>query len=701
MGPVGITKGSFGSVRFVSPDLERAYISHALQKSLADGKHTPLIAAALFVFSGLMDVALIGNGELSALAVRCLIVKAIWVTFLILSSVVQDAISDAAKSFALIFGWFGSVFVIWYVATLAPADMAKFYVLQLGLASLSMITLLPVLAHWQIPAMNLCLTVPLVERAWHALPGQPADEVWQFVYTAFVLGAICLFTVVSKRSYEVALREDFARRLELAEARDAAMAADDAKSAFLAAASHDMRTPLNAILGNIQVLQTSRLPHVQQEQTLRDAETASRTLLGLVESVLHSASGEEQTARTETVILAELLDELRSNIEIAAAQKGLTFEATIKGDAAAFSADKQKLVQILLNLLNNSAKFTTEGVVGLRLRLIQHRLVFSVYDTGLGMSAADANRAFDPFFLSSNKTRPSGSGFGLGLAITRDIVAILGGSIRLRSQLGRGTIVSGSIPVDRALTRHAPVVAPNRDGPKARLNILVIEDEALNIAVLERMLGGLGQSYTFAQTGALGIKAYSQTDYDCVFVDIQLPDMTGVEVFEALARLPKPTHIPKFAVTANVLAKDLALYKAAGFDDVIPKPIELNALIEALAQVAGDAQVADGTHPQVSPFSVTIENDPALAALYAETALECCTHMRDALLADDHVRVSKMAHRMRGAALYARDEVTVSLATSVEHATQDPLNDWRGLTQNLVLRLQDIEAEPPFNDAGN
>lgn len=690
MSSAEIVKSKLGSVRFVATELESAYIRHALQKSVADGKHTPLIAAVLFALSAPMDIALIGNGELSAIVLHCLAVKAVWILFLIVSSIAQDAIGETAKSIVLILGWFGSVFVIWYVAALAPGDMTKFYILQFGLASLSTITLLPVLAHWQVPAMNLCLISPAAERAWHALPGQPSTEVWQFLCMAFLLGAVCMFTVVSKRSYEYALREDFARRLELADARDAALAADDAKTAFLSAVSHDMRTPLNAILGNIQLLQRTQMPQSQKKQTLDDAETASRTLLSLVESVLHSASGEVKALRTEDVRLIDLLGEVRANIEIIAGQKGLTFEARLSGDPGLLRIDKQKLVQVFLNLLTNSTKFTQEGVVGLRLRSVEEKLHFFIHDTGPGMPAEDAKRAFDPFFKSSGSSRPFGAGFGLGLAITRDIVSGLGGSIRLRSRLGRGTFVSGWFPVERPQVSLSDLRGPTNERPDACLSILIIEDEALNIAVLKRMLDSLGQTYTFAETGATGIEAYAQGNYDCVFVDIRLPDMSGIDVLSALATCKTPIHVPKFAVTANVLSEDLKSYKEAGFEQVIAKPVDLDVLTDVLNTVAVDRRKAPLTPQRITEHWIDVQNDYALRAIYVETALECSKHIQNAIERDEPVLVAKMAHRIRGAALFARDTATVLLAESVEYAAQVPLIDWRDQSRVLVARLQEI-----------
>lgn len=687
---IDIANGPLGSVRFVSPALERAYIDHALQKSLANGKHTPLIAAVLFAVLLPMDVALIGNGVLTTTVIHCMIVKAVWIALLVLSSVAQDALRTKAKSFALIFGWFGSVFVIWYVAAQAPPDMAKFYLLQFGLASLSMITLLPALVHWQVPAMNLFLIVPVAERVWQTLPAQQSDEIWQFFCMAFILCAICLFTVVSKRSYERALREDFALRLQLADARDAATAADNAKSAFLSAVSHDMRTPLNAILGNLQVLQQKRTNLPQDAQVLSDAETASRTLLSLVESVLHSASGEAHALRPEDVSTSDLLNEVRSSIQTLAERKGLRFETSVRGDAGLFSVDKRKLVQVLLNILTNSTKFTREGLVGLRLRVRDGQLRFLVYDTGPGMSADVANKAFAPFFQSPDTIVSSGSSFGLGLAITHDIVAGLGGSIRLRSQPGRGTVVAGWIPVQKPLSSSHSLDPPKAETPDSRLNILIIEDEALNIAVLGRMLDSLGQNHSFAETGAAGIEAFEHKEYDCVFVDIQLPDMTGFDVLNAIKAPARAINVPTFAVTANVLGSDTERYEIAGFDGVLAKPIEMAALVETLHDVALQRRKPGRAAGHVFEPFVDLGNDETLASLYRESMLECVQRMQHAIADDDHVLVSKLAHRVRGTALCARDNVTASRAQIVEHTAQDPSKEWRNCAQELLLHLEEI-----------
>lgn len=214
--------------------MERAYHAYSVQQSLSASKYTPWIAATLFIASSPFDFVLIGNFEFSNTVVQCLALRAVTICLLVLSGVYIQLAPPKAKSVTLIFGWSLSVGVIWYLAMQSTLIGAVFYIGLLGLASISTISLLPVLSFWQIRFMNSVLLLPITAIA--ALHWQSPSylELAFFMFSVILLLSTIFMGLYSQRSYELAMRADFLRSRDLAVARDAARKADHAKTDFLA-----------------------------------------------------------------------------------------------------------------------------------------------------------------------------------------------------------------------------------------------------------------------------------------------------------------------------------------------------------------------------------------------------------------------------------------------------------------------------------
>jgi signal transduction histidine kinase/CheY-like chemotaxis protein len=656
-------------VRFEDADLERRYFSYTLDQSLAASKYTPWIAAFLFLVSAPFDYVFVGGNELSPAALQCLAIRCVTVILLVASGFFIRVASARAKSATLILGWVLSVLVIWFIAAQAAPLGAAFYTSLLGLASLSTASLVPVLSFWQVRAMNLVLIVPFLSLATihDAVAGSP--ETAYFAYSALILASTIFMGLYSKRSYELALRNDFLRSLDLVVARDRAMTADRAKSDFLASVSHELRTPLNAILGNVQLLSTSSGLSADDRDMVEAARKASGAIISLVDDLLRvSSTGAERAPVTRAVRIGAVIDDLEAIIGVLAVQKALRLEMPSRDVRANWIAiDAEGLRQILLNLLGNAVKFSREGRVGLRLRLSETRLNFLVFDSGIGMEPGQVRHAFEPLFRGSNVATGEFAGTGLGLAIVDRLVNERGGSVRMRSCPGRGTIVSGWLPATAAPPAKGAVQVLTP--PATPMRILVIEDDPANRAVLKRMLVRAGHSVLEAETGAQAVEVFESGAPDCVLSDIRLPDTDGVELLKQLTRLSQSRpfdHVPFYAVTANALPEDLVRYEEAGFDGVISKPYEERILSEILAEIALQKRLVGALTVQ-RPATQDSSGAPAESdKLYLQSMDECLDRLRKARAEGNAGTIADVAHRVLGTAMTCGDLVTADWARQVD-----------------------------------
>lgn len=671
-----LRRDGLGGVRFEDADLERRFFGYNLDQSLAASKYTPWIAAFLFLVSAPFDYFFVGGNELSPMVLQCLTIRSVTVILLVASGFFIRVASSRAKSATLILGWVLSVLVIWFIAGQASPLGAAFYTSLLGLASLSTASLVPVLSFWQIRAMNLVLIIPFLSLAtMHgAVAGSPDTP--YFAYSALILASTIFMGLYSKRSYELALRNDFLRSLDLVVARDRAMMADRAKSDFLASVSHELRTPLNAILGNVQILSTSSGLSPDDRDMVEAARKASGAIISLVDDLLRvSSTGAGRGPVTRAVRIGAVIEDLEAVIGVLAARKALRLELPSRDVQANWIAiDPEGLRQILLNLLGNAVKFTRQGRVGLRLRLSETRLNFIVFDTGIGMEPGQVRHAFEPLFRGSNVATGEFAGTGLGLAIVDRLVTERGGSVRMRSCPGRGTIVFGWLAATAAQPAQGAVQVLTP--PAAPMRILVIEDDPANRAVLKRMLVRAGHSVLEAGTGAQAVEVFESGAPDCVLSDIRLPDTDGVELLKQLTRLSqhRPSdHVPVYAVTANALPEDLIRYEEAGFDGVISKPYEERILSQVLVEIAVQKRLVDALPIQRSATQGSSGVPAELGKLYLQSMAECLVLLRKARAEANAGAIADVAHRVLGTALTRGDLDTANWARGIhENAGAGP-----------------------------
>jgi two-component system, chemotaxis family, CheB/CheR fusion protein len=390
------------------------------------------------------------------------------------------------------------------------------------------------------------------------------------------------------------------KRIELAleEAKNVAEASNRSKGEFLANMSHEIRTPLNGMLGMLQLLQ-SDTPDENRQEFVGMALDAGKRLLGLLNDILDFSSIEagRLVLHHATLSVSDLFDSVGNLFRLACTPKGLDLSFRIwPGVPPALLGDEARIRQILFNLVGNAVKFTSKGSVRVEAWSMpvatdtgRVHLYLSVSDTGIGIADDQVGYLFERFTQSDASFTRKYEGAGLGLAIVKRLVTLMGGSIVVDSEVERGTTVCLhlvlSLPEADQCASHTPraKLAPDR------LRILLAEDEVVSRLAMHTMLVRLGHEVTVVANGAEAVRAYEAQDFDCVFMDIQMPEMDGVEATRRIRDLQKNSErprVPVVALTAYAMSGDRERFMDAGMDGYVGKPVQEPELAEALANLA-------------------------------------------------------------------------------------------------------------------
>jgi signal transduction histidine kinase len=387
------------------------------------------------------------------------------------------------------------------------------------------------------------------------------------------------------------LREREARNRELADARERAEAANRAKSQFLGTVSHELRTPLNAIFGMVDLLRGEGLRGDQLRQ-LEGIHAASRQLERLVSDLLDITRIEEGVLglQQESVALAPLLEELRLRWEAVAQRKGLELRYRVASDLpAAIRTDRGRLLQVLTNLLDNAVKFTERGWVQLRVeRLEGGGLLLEVADSGRGIPTEDLPFVFERFVRGHEGRAGVMPGLGLGLAICRQVVTLMGGEIDVSSEPGRGARFEIRLPASPDEPLPLPAAPPPvEQADFSDLLVLLVEDDPPSRYVAQHLLESLGCQVVCAEDGRQALERLGGGRYDLVLMDCQMPYHDGLEVTRRFrATEPPGQRTPIVALTAYAFAEDRERVLAAGMDDHEAKPVSRARFQELLQRWA-------------------------------------------------------------------------------------------------------------------
>ncbi|WP_339930062.1 PAS domain S-box protein [uncultured Brevundimonas sp.] len=403
------------------------------------------------------------------------------------------------------------------------------------------------------------------------------------------------------------------REAALAEARAEAEAATRAKTEFLANMSHEIRTPLNGVLGFADVLADTPLSKDQTRYVDR-IRTAGRGLTVLIDDILDFSRIEAGKMPVERrpfdlrALALDVVDLTRSGVG-----DRLTFDVNFSGDVTPWIiGDEQRTRQILLNLLGNAAKFTQTGSVRLEVCLADEMVELRVIDTGIGIAPEALAHLFQAFTQADASVGRRFGGTGLGLSISHSLARLMGGEVRLDSVPGAGTTAVLSLPYAVATAPEtAPVAAGTPEAVTGRsLKVLVVDDVEANLELIDILLSRAGHRIKGVTSGDAALALLeADTSFDVVLMDVQMPGMDGLEATRLIRRLGNGVEtIPIVALTANVMAEQVAECRAAGMDEHLTKPIRTEELFEVIVRVGA---LSD---PPVSPTSAPGTADP-LAAL--------------------------------------------------------------------------------------
>jgi len=398
------------------------------------------------------------------------------------------------------------------------------------------------------------------------------------------------------------------KRAKLAQAK--AEAANRAKSVFLSSMSHELRTPLNAILGFSGLMSHDANISTEQRKTLELINRSGEHLLSLINDVLDMTKVEagHSVVVNAPFDLGEMVRDITNLMHGRAEEKNLELRLDQSSEFPCFArADAVKLRQVILNLVGNAIKFTSQGRVTLRLNARPNNvpqrqiLIIEVEDTGIGIAPEDQSRVFEPFVQVGNSAFQKGT--GLGLPIARQQVELMGGQISMESTPGRGSLFRVEVPVDcldaadvdtvRLDCRRVTGLAPGQ--PEYRL--LIVEDEIANWLLLRRLLEGIGfQQVRVVENGAAGVELFQTWRPHFIWMDIRMPIMDGLEATRRIRALDGGLAVKIVAITASVFKEERDNVLAAGMDDFIRKPYRPEDIYGCIARHLG-AKFAYGENP--------------------------------------------------------------------------------------------------------
>lgn len=386
------------------------------------------------------------------------------------------------------------------------------------------------------------------------------------------------------------------REMDLQAAKEAAEEANRTKDEFLANISHEVRTPLNGVMGMIQLLMDTKTDD-EQDSYLNTAQRSSRNLLRVLNDLLDfiKMGVGKMELYQEQFNVEEVLEQVTGLFQLQVEEKGLSLETFVyPGASGNFMGDAGRIRQILFNLLGNAIKFTHSGTIRVEVYTLPHpdegfrRLFFSIEDSGVGIPDDKVEYVFDAFTQVDGSLSRHHTGTGLGLPIVKKLVNLMNGHCAIESELGVGTTVLFCIQVGIAEEETLEASTPTAEGEYAQLRVLLVEDETVNRIMAKRIMEKMGHTVLEAQNGQECLDSLKDNPVDVVLMDIQMPVLDGITATRRIRTdesLSHVSHIPVVALSAHAADHDKQLAFKAGVDFYLTKPFEKVDLEQTLLNV--------------------------------------------------------------------------------------------------------------------
>jgi PAS domain S-box-containing protein len=515
-----------------------------------------------------------------------------------------------------------------------------------------------------------------------------------------------------------------AAEVELARAKEEAVAASAAKSAFVANMSHELRTPLNGLIGMVDLLSRTPLDD-RQRRYVEVAHASAGLLLSVINDILDLSKIEAGKLELECseFFLLEVLVDVASMLALPAEEKGLSLSC-IPDPSVAIDVvgDPARFRQVLMNLVSNAVKFTDRGDVSVIARAEDEadgrvRVRVEVRDTGIGVSPETREKLFRPFSQADPSATRKHGGSGLGLAICRELVVRMGGDIGVQSEPGVGSTFWFTASIERAepglpgaKRRGKPAPSRGLRTDRRPVRVLLVEDTPINAEVVGEILRTGGYAFDVATDGLQAVEAVRRMAYDVVLMDCQLPVLDGYEASRRIRSLEASGDLAGagrerlriLALTASATVEDQARARQAGMDDHIAKPVDAARLLSAIEALAGPPSVPPPPDRTESEGPPVVDLTVALARLQGNRGLleRIIVHfrseaavgvrqLRQAVERCEKVALGYAAHRLRGQASSLDAEALVRALLALEREAASEA--WEGAASSLLTVERELD----------